>query len=770
MLVSKQQALDYHNGPRPGKIEITPTKPCRTQRDLSLAYTPGVAEPCLEIEKNPQDAFKYTGRGNLVAVLSNGTAVLGLGDIGALAGKPVMEGKAVLFKRFADVDVFDIEVNSHDPKEIIKLCQLLEPTFGGINLEDIKAPDCFEIEEELRKTMKIPVFHDDQHGTAIISGAALLNALEVVGKDISKVRVVFNGAGAAGIACAEHYVRLGVKRENIILCDTKGVVYKGRTAGMNKYKDRFAIDTKRRTLAEAMVGADVFAGLSVKDAINQEMVRSMAPDPVVFAMANPDPEITYEDAKAARPDVLIATGRSDYPNQVNNVLGFPFIFRGALDVRATAINEEMKLAATHALADLAKEPVPDSVCRAYGVERLQFGREYLIPKPFDPRVLMWEASAVAEAAMRTGVAQQPVDLDTYRGQLERRLGKAYEVSRTMVHKAQANPKQVVFPEGENEKILRACQTLAEEKIAKPTLLGDAATIQLRARELGVDLEGMQIIDPSTSEHREAYALELFNLRQRRGVTLHEAHNLIHERNVFGSMMVRMGDADALVSGVTQHFPDTIRPALQIIRMREGLHRVSGCYVMITRKGEVFFLADASVNIEPTAEDLVEIALCTAHMARRFDVSPRVAMLSFSSFGNVDHPICTKVRRAVELLRYADPALIVDGEIAADDAVSPEVIEQLYPFSALKGGANVLIFPDLASANIATKLLGKIGGGESIGPILMGMSRPVHVLQRTATVEEIVNVAAIAVVDAQENDTYSHAHGHVSVEPELIGED
>ena len=766
MLVSKQQALEYHNGSRPGKIEVTPTKPCRTQRDLSMAYTPGVAEPCLEIEKNPHDAFKYTGRGNLVAVLSNGTAVLGLGDIGALAGKPVMEGKAVLFKRFADVDVFDIEVNSHDPEEIIKLCQLLEPTFGGINLEDIKAPDCFQIEETLRKTMKIPVFHDDQHGTAIISGAALLNALEVVGKDIHKVRVVFNGAGAAGIACAEHYVRLGVKRENITLCDTKGVVYKGRQEGMNKYKECFAQETKLRTLAETVVDADVLVGLSVKGAIDQEMVRSMASNPIVFAMANPDPEISYEDAKAARSDVIIATGRSDYPNQVNNVLGFPFIFRGALDVRATAINEEMKLAATRALASLAKDDVPDSVCRAYGVERLQFGREYLIPKPFDPRVLIWEASAVAEAAMRTGVALEPVDLDTYRAQLERRLGKAYEVSRIMIHKAQADPKRVVFPEGDNDKILRASRTLVEEKIGNPLLLGNAAAIQARAQELGVDLEGMQIVDPMRSEHREAYARELFQLRQRCGVTHAEADTLIKDRNVFGSMMVRMGEAEALVSGVTQHFPDTIRPALQIVRIREGLHRVSGCYAMITRKGEVFFLADTSVNIEPTAEDLVEIALCTAQMARRFDVSPRVAMLSFSSFGSVEHPICTKVRKAVELLKYADPSLIVDGEIAADDAVSPEIIEQQYPFSALKGGANVLICPDLASANIATKLLAKIGDGEIIGPILMGMSRPVHILQRTATVEEIVNVTAIAVVDAQEN----HIHVHAAVEPELVGED
>lgn len=770
MLISKLQALDYHNGPRPGKIEVIPTKPCRTQRDLSLAYTPGVAEPCLEIQQNPRDVYKYTGRGNLVAVVSNGTAVLGLGDIGALAGKPVMEGKAVLFKRFADVDVFDIEVNSHDPEDVIKLCQLLEPTFGGINLEDIKAPDCFQIEETLRKTMKIPVFHDDQHGTAIISGAALLNALELVGKDIRKVRIVFNGAGAAGIACAEHYLQLGARRENIILCDTKGVVYRGRKEGMNKYKERFALETEMRTLAEAMVGADVFAGLSVKGAVTPEMIRSMAKDPVVFAMANPDPEITYEEAKACRSDVIVATGRSDYPNQVNNVLGFPFIFRGALDVRATAINEEMKLAATRALANLAKEDVPDSVCRAYGVARLQFGREYLIPKPFDPRVLMWEASAVAEAAMKSGVAQEPVDLEIYRAQLERRLGKAYEVSRTMIHKAQANPKQVVFPEGDNEKILRACHTLVEEAIAKPILLGHTATIQKRAHELGVNLQGMKIIEPETSPQREGYVQELFRLRQRRGVTLREAESLISNRNVFGSMMVHMGDADALVSGVTQHYPDTIRPALQILRTREGLHRVSGCYAVITRKGEVFFLADTSVNIEPTAEDLVEIALCTAHMARRFDLVPRVAMLSFSSFGGVDHPICRKVRKAVELIKFADPTLIVDGEIMADEALSPELIEELYPFSALKGGANVLIFPDLASANLACKFAAKVGGGELIGPILMGMSRPVHVLQRTATVEEVVNVAAIAVVDAQENDTYTSHHVHVAVEPELIGED
>jgi malate dehydrogenase (oxaloacetate-decarboxylating)(NADP+) len=750
-MVTKQQALDYHFGTRPGKIEVTPTKPCRTQRDLSLAYTPGVADPCLEIERNPHDAFKYTARGNLVAVVTNGTAVLGLGDIGPLAGKPVMEGKAVLFKRFADVDVFDIEINSHDPDEIIKVCQLLEPTFGAINLEDIKAPECFYIEETLKKTMKIPVFHDDQHGTAIISGAALLNGLEVVGKDISKVRVVVNGAGAAGIACAEHYVRLGVKRENIILCDTKGVVYKGRTAGMNPYKERFAADTKLRTLAEAMENADVFLGLSVKGAITPDMVRSMAARPIVFAMANPDPEITYEEAKASRADVIMATGRSDYPNQVNNVLGFPFIFRGALDVRATVINEEMKLAATRALANLAKEDVPDSVCRAYGVARLKFGPDYLIPKPFDPRVLVWESSAVAQAAMETGVAQEPVNLGSYRDQLERHLGKAHEISRMMIHRAQAKPKHVVFPEGDNEKILRACHSILEEKIATPILIGNAAIIHAKTAELGLDLKGAEIVDPALSPLRERYIQELFRLRQRRGVTLNEAGTLIEERNMFASMMVHMGDADALVSGVSQHFPDTIRPALQIVRMREGLHKVAGCYPLITRNGELLFLADTSVNIDPTAEDLVEIALCAAQEARRFGLVPRVAMLSFSSFGGTKHPFCDKVRKAVDLLHKADPTLIVDGEIMADVAVSPERLERDYPFSSLQGGANVLVFPDLASANISYKLLTTVGGAEILGPILMGMARPVHLLARGAEVEEIVNIVAIAVVDARETE-------------------
>jgi malate dehydrogenase (oxaloacetate-decarboxylating)(NADP+) len=750
MALTKQQALDYHFGARPGKIEVTPSKPCRTQRDLSLAYTPGVAEPCLEIQKNPRDVFKYTARGNLVAVVSNGTAVLGLGNIGALAGKPVMEGKGVLFKRFADVDVFDIEVNSQDPEDVIKLCQLLEPTFGGINLEDIKAPECFYIEETLRKTMHIPVFHDDQHGTAIISGAALLNALEVTGKRIDQIRIVVNGAGAAGIACAEHYVRLGAKRENILLCDTKGVVYRGRTEGMNPYKERFAHDTGLRTLAQALEGADVFAGVSAKGVVTQEMVRSMARQPIIFAMANPDPEITYEDAKASREDVIMATGRSDYPNQVNNVLGFPFIFRGALDVHATAINEEMKLAATHALADLAKEDVPDSVCRAYGVERLQFGLDYLLPKPFDPRVLIWEATAVAEAAMKSGVAQEEVDLGAYREQLERRLGKVHAISRMMVHKAQANPKHVVFPEGENERILRACHILVEDKIALPILLGNPDTIHTKEAELGLDLRQVRVVNPANSPLREGYAQELFRLRQRRGVTLSEARVLINNPNFFASMMVRMGDADALVAGVMQHYPETIRPALQIVRTREGLHKVSGCYPLVTRSGDLYFFADTSVNIEPTAEDLVEIALCTADVARRFNVTPRVAMLSFSTFGSSSHPQCDKVRKAVDLLHKADPTLIVDGEIQADVAVSPDMLET-YPFSTLQGGANVLIFPDLDSANVAYKLMLKIGGAETLGAVLMGMSKPVHLLARGAEVEEIVNVAAIAVVDAQENE-------------------
>jgi malate dehydrogenase (oxaloacetate-decarboxylating)(NADP+) len=748
MAVTRKEALDYHAGNRPGKIEITPTKPCRTQRDLSLAYTPGVADPCLEIHKNPRDAFKYTARGNLVAVISNGTAVLGLGDIGALAGKPVMEGKGVLFKRFADVDVFDIEVDTHDPDEIIKFCQLLEPTFGGINLEDIKAPECFYIEEILRKTMKIPVFHDDQHGTAIISGAALLNALELVGKNIAQVKVVFNGAGASGIACAEHYIHLGVKRENVFFCDTKGLIYEGRVEGMNPYKQRFAQKSTLRTLAEVVAGADVLVGCSVKGAFTQAMLKSMAPRPIVFAMANPDPEIAYDEAKGAREDLIFATGRSDYPNQVNNVLGFPFIFRGALDVHATAINEEMKLAATHALAALAKEDVPDSVCRAYGVERLHYGPDYIIPKPFDPRVLVWEASAVARAAMETGVAQAPIDLQEYREQLERRLGRAHEVMRMIIHKARAKPKRVVFPEGESDKVLRACHILVDEAIAHPILLGSEADIRARAAELDIPLDGMDVVDPAASEWQDVYLQELHWLRQRRGVTLSEARRLLENRNYFASLMVHMGNADALVSGITQHYSDTIRPALQIIKMRDGVHRVSGLYVLVTKKGDVFFLADCAVNINPSSEDLAEIALCSAEVARRFDVVPRVAMLSFSNFGATDHAECDKMRKATELVKQRDPALVIDGEITADAALNPELLEHDFPFSTLKGGANVLIFPNLAAANIAYRLLVRIGGAEALGPILMGMRKPAYVLPHGAEVEDVVNIAALAVVEAE----------------------
>jgi len=747
MEIRKQDALDYHRSGRKGKIEVVPTKPCGTQWDLSLAYTPGVAEPCLEIHKQPELAFDYTARGNLVAVISNGTAVLGLGNIGPLAGKPVMEGKGVLFKRFADIDVFDLEVNSEDPAEVIRVCQLLEPTFGGINLEDIKAPECFQIEQTLRQTMSIPVFHDDQHGTAIISGAALLNAVEIVGKDIGKVRVVLNGAGAAGIACAEHYVRLGVRRENILLCDTKGVVYKGREENMNPYKARFAVKTDCRTLADALKDADVFVGLSIGNCVTPDMVRSMADHPVVFAMANPVPEISYDEAKAARPDVIIATGRSDYPNQVNNVLGFPFIFRGALDVRARAINEEMKLAATRALAALTKEDVPDSVLRAYGVSRLQFGPEYIIPKPFDPRVLIWESSAVAEAAMKSGVAQLTLDLDEYREQLQQRLGRTYAVMQNIRHRAQAAPKRIVFSEGEHEKIIRASVRLVEENIAHPILLGRPAVIENKFQELGLGKVDVEIIEPVRSTRLSTYVDEFFRLRQRYGITRTEARDWMVNNNYFGAMMVHLGDADGFIAGVSQHYPDTIRPALQIIRPRKGVERVSGLYVIATKK-DVYFFADTTVNIEPTAEQLAEIAILSAEVARWFNVEPRVAMLSFSNFGSTRHPLADKVRRATALVRAKAEGLIVDGEMQADTAIVPELVTEDYPFSKVRGDANVLIFPSLEAGNVAYKLMMRMGGAEALGPILMGMAKPVHVLARGSGVEEIVNMAAIAVVHAQ----------------------
>ncbi len=746
-MIREEEALEYHRVGRKGKIEVSPTKPCVTQRDLSLAYSPGVAVPCLRIQKNPEDAFEYTARGNLVAVVSNGTAVLGLGNIGALAGKPVMEGKGVLFKKFADIDVFDIEINSLDPQEIIRVVQLLEPTFGGINLEDIRAPECFMIEEALKKTMKIPVFHDDQHGTAIISGAALVNALEITGKKIGEIRLVINGAGASGIACAKFYLSLGVRRENLILCDTKGVVYKGRVEGMNPYKAELAANTDARTLADAIRGADVFAGLSGANLVTKDMVRSMAPDPILFAMANPDPEITWEDAHDARADVIMGTGRSDYPNQVNNVLGFPFIFRGALDVRATAINEEMKRAASMALATLAKEDVPDSVSKAYGGQRLKFGRDYLIPKPFDPRVLIWEASAVAHAAMETGVAQRPVQLDAYRDILDSRLGKSRAIMRTVVHHAQTQPQRVVYPEGSDEKVLRAAHIVADEGMAKPILIGKDETIRAAAQVLGLDLNGIQILDPSLSKRLPTYAEELYHLRKRKGMTETECRRLIQLPTYYAAMMVRLNDADALIGGLSQHYPETLRPALQVIEKEAGLSCVSSVHMMIVRE-RVFFFADASVNIEPTAEELAEIAIKSAEVARRFDIEPRVAMISFSNFGSVRHPSVDKIRAALEIARSRAPGLIIDGEMQADTAVTPEILESMYSFSSLKGGANVLIFPELQSANAAVKLMERLGGAESIGPILVGMRRPVHLLQKGSEVKDIVNMTAIAVVEAQ----------------------
>jgi malate dehydrogenase (oxaloacetate-decarboxylating)(NADP+) len=748
-MIRKQEALDYHSQGRRGKIEVISSKPCATQRDLALAYTPGVAEPCLEIHNNPEDAYKYTAKGNLVGVVSNGTAVLGLGDIGALAGKPVMEGKGVLFKRFADIDVFDIELNTHNPDDIIKAVQLLEPTFGGINLEDIKAPECFYIEEALKKTMNIPVFHDDQHGTAIISGAALINALEIQGKKIGDIKVVFSGAGAAGIACARLYEKLGVKRENILLVDTKGVVYKGRKEGMNPYKEYFATDTNARTLTDAMKGADAFCGVSAKGILTQEMIRSMANNPIVFAMANPDPEITYPEAVAVRGDLIMATGRSDYPNQVNNVLGFPFIFRGALDVRASGINDEMKIAASRALARLAKEDVPDSVLKAYGAKRMEFGKEYILPKPFDPRVLFWETIAVAKAAMETGVARTPIkDFDAYRDCLEGRLGKSREVMRFYVNKAKTQPKRIVFPEGDEDKILRAAQMLLDDGIAKPILLGSPEVIQQHIKDLGLDLDGVEIIRPRQSPQFEKYVSALYDLRKRKGMTPASARSLLkYNYNYFGMMMVESCDADGLVSGLTQSYPETIRPALQIIGTRKGVRKVCGAYMMVF-KNQTFFIADATVNIEPDAEDLADIALLTAEKATYMNVEPRVAMLSFSNFGSTMHPQSEKVRQAVEIIRKKAPNLVVDGEIMADTAVSPDIVSEFFPFSKIKGDATILICPGLASANIAYKLLAKLGGATAIGPMLLGIRKPVYLLTPGSDVNDIVNITAVAVSEAQ----------------------
>lgn len=751
MKISKQEALDYHSSGRKGKIEVIPTKSCLTQRDLSLAYTPGVAEPCLEIEKNPQLAYEYTAKGNLVAVVSNGTAVLGLGNIGALAGKPVMEGKGVLFKRFADIDVFDIELNTENPDEVIRTVQILEPTFGGINLEDIKAPECFYIEEELKRTTNIPIFHDDQHGTAIISGAALINAAKLFNKKLENLLIVFYGAGASAIACANLYILLGVKKENILLVDSTGVVYKGREKNMNEFKERFAVETKKRTIEDAMTGADVFVGLSSGGKISKELLKKMAKNAIVFALANPNPEISYDDAMDARKDIIIATGRSDFPNQVNNVLGFPFIFRGALDVRAKQITDSMKLAASYALAELAREEVPDIVVKAYGGTHFEFGKEYIIPKPFDPRVLTYVAPAVARAAMEAGVAQKNItNWDAYKEELLEHLGISREIIRRVIEKAKKNPKRIVFPEGNHPKILKAAQILVEEGIAKPILLGDEKEIKLLIKEHNINNENFTVVNPATFNNFKEYQNEFYELRQRKGISKQEAKNLLLKPNYFGSMMVRKGDADGLISGLTAFYPDTIRPALQTIDIKNGFKRVAGMYIIHIKKN-VYFFADTTVNVDPSEDDLVEIAYLTAETVKRFGITPKVAMLSFSNFGSAPYPQSIKVKNAVKKLKEKYPELIIDGEMQADTAVVPEILSEYFPFSTLKTKANVLIFPDLNSGNIAYKLIWRLGNADVIGPVLMGLNKPVHVLQKGVDVNDIVNMSAIAVVEAQEKN-------------------
>jgi malate dehydrogenase (oxaloacetate-decarboxylating)(NADP+) len=745
--ISKQDALDYHRSGRRGKLEVVPSKPCATAHDLSLAYTPGVAEPCLEIEREPDLAYEYTAKGNLVAVISNGTAVLGLGNIGPLAGKPVMEGKGVLFKRFADIDVFDIEVAESDPDQFVECVARLEPTFGGINLEDIKAPECFYIEEKLKARMGIPVFHDDQHGTAIISAAAFLNALELAGKRIEEVKVVFAGAGAAAVACANLYVTYGVRPENMLMVDRTGVIYEGRTENMNPYKERFARKTKLRTLAEALKGADAFVGVATAKLVTGEMLKTMARDPIVFAMANPVPEILPEEAHAARSDVIMATGRSDYPNQVNNVLGFPFIFRGALDSRASQINEAMKLAASRALADLAKEDVPDAVARAYGVEGFRFGREYLIPKPFDHRVLLRVAPAVADAAARSGVARRPIaDLEAYRDRLAGMLSPSRSFMQVIHEKARRRPMRVVLAEGDHPKIQRAAKILAEEGLARPILvsIGRRAERDLEALEVKAPVE---VVDPETHPRFAEYVEAYYDRRKRHGTTREDAVVHLRERHYFAAMMVDQGDGDVSLSGLTTSYPDAIRPALRVIGVAEGVRRVCGLYVLLLKE-RAFFFADTTVNIDPTAQDLAEIAILSADTASLFDIQPRVAMISFSNFGNTRHPLADKVREAVDIVRRRRPDLECDGEMQADTAVLPGFLQEQYPFARLTGPANVLVFPELQSANAAYKLVWRLANADAIGPILMGMRAPIHVLQQGVDVPDIVNMAAYGVVDAQ----------------------
>lgn len=747
----RKDAFIYHSMGRPGKIEVVPTKPYSTQRDLSLAYTPGVADPCKAIEKNPDDVYKYTAKGNLVAVISNGTAVLGLGDIGAEAGKPVMEGKGFLFKVFADLDVFDIEINEKDPDKLIEIIVAIAPTFGGINLEDIKAPECFEIEEKVKERVNIPVMHDDQHGTAIITSAGLLNALLINGKKIEDMKIVVNGAGASAISCTKLYIKLGVKPENIIMLDSRGVLHKDRT-DMNSTKEQFATERDIHTLEEAIDGADMFLGLSVAGALPKEYLLKMAKDPIVFALANPVPEISYEEATETRDDIIMATGRSDYPNQINNVLGFPFIFRGAMDVRATTINDEMKLAASYALAELAKEPVPEEVNVAYKEVNLKFSRDYIIPKPTDPRLIEHVAPAVARAAMESGVAKKPVeDWAIYTDELRKRLGISNPLMRQLKARTKRDPKRVVFAEAENYKMLKAAEIVINEKIAQPILLGREEVIRSLIKENDLEIDGAIIIDPACDKEKERveeYAQHLFSKRARRGITLRRARELMTHRNYFSPMLVEDGFADAMVSGLTDNYPTTIKPALQVIGKKRKWSLVSGMYIINTKTGPVFF-ADTTVNKNPTAEQLVEITLQTAQAVEKFRIKPRIAMLSYSNFGSNEGRIPVMVREAVAKLHRDHPDLIVDGDVQANVALNQELLEENFSFSKLAGGpANVLIFPYLTAGNIAYKLMQEMGGKEVIGPIINGMSKSVHILQIGSSVTEIVNMVMIAVMDAQ----------------------
>ena len=751
--LSKQQALEYHAKGRPGKIEVIPTKESKTQRDLSLAYSPGVAVPCLEIAANPEDVYKYTAKGNLVGVISNGTAVLGLGNIGPEAGKPVMEGKAVLFKIFADIDVFDIEINETDPEKFVQIVKALEPTFGGINLEDIKAPECFYIEQKLKEQLKIPVMHDDQHGTAIISAAGLLNALELQKKKIEEVRIVVSGAGAAAVACMKLYELLGAKLSNFMVFDRKGILYKGRE-DVEELKKNFCVDEKYKDydLAKALVDADVFIGLSSGNIVSAEMVISMAKRPIVFALANPDPEISYNAATAARKDIIMATGRSDYPNQVNNVLGFPYIFRGALDVRATTINEAMKMAAVKALAALTREPVPDIVNLAYSEKTISFGVDYIIPKPLDPRLLTTVAPAVAKAAMESGVAKYPItDWETYKLELNKRLGLDNQLSRVIGNKARKDPKRVVFADAENIKILKVAQLVVEEGVGYPILLGDAKRIMKLAADNSIDIEDIPIIDPKaddTEELRKQFATLFYERRKRKGSNWHEANKIMKDRNYFGCMLVESGEADCMISGLTRNYPDTIRPAIQSIGTEAGVKKIAGMYILLTKRGPLF-LADTTINFNPTAAELAEITLLTAKMVKQLNIVPRIAMLSYSNFGSSNSPEANLVRQARELVKEKDPTLVCDGEMQGILAFNKEILKDNYPFTELLDGeVNTLIFPNLAAGNIAYNLLQEVGGADSIGPILLGLKKPVHVLQLGSSIRSIFNVVLIAVVDAQ----------------------